>query len=251
LRWFVWAFSLIWQNSAFVHIPFHAVGICTTEEYIMNRFLMLVCASVVLLLAPVCHAELIGYNCAPDGDGAISLNNPTAWTEEADGSYTLAIDGTHAFVTGQSDLHPDAIGSNTAHMEGDFFASDPNDPTVTFMNSIDNDTGFTWTGYNINLYMNTPYTILSAAAIAPGDWTVTTSGPTWNGSQYVGQINYAAGTPVADGGTIDFKYKISFTGSTIYSFTQEMTPVPEPGMLALLSVAGLFAVASVRKIRRK
>ena len=51
------------------------------------------------------------------------------------------------------------------------------DPTVTMRNTIDNDTGFSWTGYHVNVFMDNPFTV-SAATI----YTPATSEPGWTGS---------------------------------------------------------------------
>jgi len=68
-----------------------------------------------------------------------------------------------------------------------------------------------------------------------GDWTAyLTQQPVWNGTDWKGQLDFHAGTPVAIGGELDFSYAIHFVGSTSYSFTQEMMPTPEPGTLSLL-----------------
>jgi hypothetical protein len=153
------------------------------------------------------------------------------------------------------------------HMIGNFTTDDPLDPTITVMNSIDNYTGYNWTGYQVLVMLNNPFSILSASVTQPGDWLpAVISQPAFYGSfthnsqtytnMYVGQIDYSAGTPVAtgtddllgDGEVLDYRYKISFQGSTGYTLVQSMNPVPEPGTICLL-ILGLIGLALI-KLRR-
>ncbi len=68
---------------------------------------------VVLLLTPFASADITGWNCDDDGDGAIVMNTPT-WTavpgEEGQYQYFLTMSGTQY--------------SYPAHVEGDFATGD-------------------------------------------------------------------------------------------------------------------------------
>jgi hypothetical protein len=237
------------------------------QECIMNKVFSLLCAIVLLATTSVCQASLLGVECQPDGDGAITMKEspqvPEGYTWEDNGlsqegipEYTFSIFGTHSVATGPSSIHPEDIGSHTAHMEGEFLPGQDGDPNVTFINSIDNDSGYTWVGYNVNLYMSVPFTILSASALNPLDWNppAIVTPANWNGTYYVASVNYSAGTPIPNGGTFDFKYKINFNSPAPYNFIQEMTPiavaVPEAGTLSLLSIMGAM-VSGFALCRRK
>lgn len=190
-----------------------------------------ICAFALVLIGLVSShawADLIGYTCAPDNDGVINCSS--SWVENVDGTYDLAIDGVQHRITGQGDA---------GHILGDFIADSELDPTVKIFNSIDNDMDDTWTDYHINITLNKPFTISNAAVDAPGDWTTVVGAVVPVGSNYVGHIDYYAGTGVAVGKTLDFHYWISFLGSAQY--TQEMIPsfIPEPMTLSMLALGGL------------
>jgi hypothetical protein len=203
---------------------------------------------VVLVLSAGVQADILTYSCDNDGDGAIDCQM-TRW-EEVGLEYDMDIVGNQFEGPG--------------HMIGNFTTDDPLDPTISVMNSIDNYTGYDWTGYQVLVMLNNPFSILSASVTQPGDWlpaviaqpsfygSFTNNGQTYT-NMYVGQIDYSGGTPVltgtdellGDGETLDFKYKISFQGSTGYTLVQEMNPVPEPGTISLL-ILGLIALAAFK-----
>lgn len=184
-----------------------------------------------LACATISKADITSWYCADDGDGVIK-DTITSWSEIGAGEYEMTIDTRH-------DLW------EYGHMVG-WFVSD-GDPTITVIDSIDNDTDFPWTDYHLNIYMDHPFTIvpLSAFVITPSDWNpnsvitpVSGTGP------YVGSIDYYAGTAVPVAGTLMFGYKISYTFSGKTSYTQEMLPTPEPGTIVLLALGllGLFVL---------
>jgi len=163
-----------------------------------------------------------------DGDGAI-ICPEYAW----DGSYTIGVYG-------------DQYGG-MGHILFDVQAT-PEDPTLTLANSIDNDTGFAWTSYQVDVWMNQNFLISSEMVSGPAGWGVdSVAQPVlgtamWDGNPvpnvYIGHL-YLSGTPsVGIGDTLDFSYAISFTGPV--SFTEQLVPVPEPASLSLLLGAALL-----------
>jgi len=139
----------------------------------------------------------------------------------------------------------DGYQSGPGQMEGTITTSDPVDPTLTIANTIDNDSAFAWTGYIVNVSMNTGFTILSAAATAPPGWTANITQPGAPvGGIYTGTIDYLGGTPVAIAPAVnselDFTYQVSFSGATSYNLTESVTPVPEPGTFGLLTLGVLL-----------
>jgi len=145
--------------------------------------------------------------------------------------------------------------SGAAQMSGTITTSDPLDPTLTIATSIDNDSSFAWTGYIVNVSLGTSFTILSASVSAPPGWTasVTQPGAPVAGI-YTGTINYVGGTPVAiapaSDSELDFTYQVMFSGSTSYSLTESVTPVPEPAAFGLLVLGGLLLGGKVVARRR-
>lgn len=155
---------------------------------------------------------------------------------------------------------------NPAHMVGWADATDPLDPTLTLGSSVNNDSGLTWLGYQVNVIMSIPFTF-AGGVLAPSvdnppnsDWylsgealpTLQLSGPYVG--LYEGTLYFNAGTPVGIGGELDYMYSIQFAGSTHYSFTQEgfayEVMVPEPSALALVGIGGLMLALRVRRNRR-
>jgi len=142
------------------------------------------------------------------------------------------------------DVAVDGYQSGMGVVGGTITTSDTTDPILTIANTIDNDSLFAWTEYIVNVSMNTSFTILSADATAPPGWAagITQPGAPVAGI-YTGTIDYVGGIPVAvypaANSELDFDYKVSFSGSTSYSLTENVMPVPEPATFSLLALGGL------------
>lgn len=184
---------------------------------------------ILFFMTPCVNATITGHTCDDDGDGAIVMDsqNLTPNGDEFDLSMTCA-----------QYWYP-------GHIEGNFTA--PDDPTVRFIEDIDNDTTFAWTDYHITIGMdNSTFSILQTGLLVPSGWTASIIDvapgqiPNGGGSGYVGTINYVmnpGGDPIAIGDPGTFGFKISFTGSA--AFTMEQVPTPEPTTIALLGLGGL------------
>lgn len=206
----------------------------------MKTITALVTFVTALALGGIGQASIIGWGIADDGDGAIVCNG--SWDA---GTSTMGIVGNQYWGPGHMGTLP---LSATAYFQTDTEL----DPTVTMRNTIDNDTGSSWSGYHINVYMNKAFSVSVATIYTPDTsepgWSgsITVSPAVWNGSEYQAQVDYTGGTAIPDGGTIDFSYKMIFTGSVQYC--QEMIPtlVPEPGTF-VLALGGLLGLVALRR----
>jgi hypothetical protein len=184
------------------------------------RIILAVLASVVC--CSISNATITNVVVASDGDGAIDCV-----ASFVSSNVTLNIVGNQYWSPG--------------HMVGDIYTDSAEDPTLKVINSVDNATNFPWTDYHVNIFMDRSFTLSNAVVYTPGGWTATiTQQPAWNGSKYEGKIDYYAGTAVAIGDTLDFGYKMFFSGASQYSYCQEMIPTPEPGTVGLVTISGLL-----------
>ncbi|MGH7992389.1 MAG: hypothetical protein ACREDQ_02660 [Limisphaerales bacterium] len=205
----------------------------------MKRLSFVLIVAGGLVCCSASKANITGISFADDGDGAITCPVYT-WSGSAS--------DLSAPITGEQCWEP-------AHVVGTITTDTANDPNLILGSAIDNDTTFAWTAYQVNVYMNNTFSLSAASVTLPADWTLasiqTTAVPvvSLHGS-YEAQILFTSGTPVAIGDELDFSYKISFSGATSYSFTQEMIPVPEPGTLGFL-MAGVLLLSGKKIVQRR
>jgi hypothetical protein len=189
-------------------------------------------ATLYLTALPSARATVTGISYSPVGTGAISC--PVySWPG-----------GTDVNIYGSQFSGPGSILFNVT-------TDSSGDPTLTLGNSINNDTGFAWTGYEVQVTMGQTFNLSAASVTVPPDWTVASvmqPGAPVAGI-YTGDIIFSAGTPVQPDSALDFSYQLSFTGSV--QFTETLTPTPEPGTAGLL-VGGAFLLGGwvIRKRRQ-
>lgn len=128
--------------------------------------------------------------------------------------------------------------------------------------TVDNDTGIAWSGYQVKIYMDRTFSLSNVSVgNPPPNWTFTFSpvsaSPTpvyFGPGEYVAEIDFSKGTLGSDLpplGEFNFGYKLTFTGSLHYQIAADLTPVfaPEPGSASLLLLGGLV-FAGYRRLRR-
>ncbi|UCG32359.1 MAG: PEP-CTERM sorting domain-containing protein [Phycisphaerales bacterium] len=189
----------------------------------------------MLAVVPFARADIIDWDAADDGDGAIVCT-----TAFDDVGYVLDVDGVQYWWPG--------------HVEGYFTTDTEQDPTVWFRNTVTNDMTvppYVWTDFHITMQMNKTFNILDAFTSNTG-WSYSyTPTATWDGDLglWVGSVDFVMdpggepidGTLIADG---QFDFQVSWVGSM--TFCMEYIPTPEPAALALLGLGGLF----LRRLRR-
>ena len=198
------------------------------------RKLAFLVAILSVCLFSTADAGITAWNCVPDGDGAIEMiNGGPTWAQNGDEggipTYELSMDAEQNW--------------GPAHMEGDFTVD--GDPIVYLMEDVDNQTGFTWTGYDFKVYMTQSFDI--TAVFAPVGWDYTVgpllSGQTFPHSTDTGYMIDVLFTSTDSAYDLDpgeigtFGVKMQFDGSV--SFCTEQTPIPEPATLSLLGLGGL------------
>lgn len=196
---------------------------------------LLAFASLVLGLSGYANMTNVVY--MDDGDGAY-VTTPWSWWGSTP-SLTLNVHGSQYWAPG--------------HMLVNVLTDDPNDPTIKFNNSIDNQTSFAWTRFIVNLTMGVSFAVTNVTVSTPADWVVTSFDAVANftGSNYLATVVYDAGTPVSIGGTLDFGYWVVFSGSPSYVITTEFIPVPEPSTVALVAVGSLALAGRALRRRRQ
>jgi hypothetical protein len=195
------------------------------------KFRTLTIMAVLLASAGFSRANIIDNTITNDSDGVITCS-VYGFLTNGPGSFQLSIDGVHHRW-------------DTGHILGDIITDTEIDPTLALFNSIDNDTGITWNDYHVEVTMNKSFT-LTNVGVGNAGWTFTITAPAPVDTNWVGAIDYTAGTPVPDSGTLDFNYSMVFSGGA--KFQEALTPstIPEPGTFALM-VCGLTGLLVMRR----
>ena len=180
----------------------------------------------MFVVVPFAQADIIDWDAADDGDGAIVCT-----TSFNDTTYELDVDGVQYW-------HP-------GHVEGYFTTDTEQDPTVWFRNTMTNDMTvppYVWTDFHITMTMNKTFNILDAFTSNTGwDYSYTPTA-TYDGDLglWVGSVDFVmdpGGEPIGDMEDGQFDFQVSWVGSM--TFCMEYIPTPEPATVGLMGLAGL------------
>ena len=210
----------------------------------MKKQIVLLVVVATFACCSVSQAMLTGAQWLPS-----SCTNLTCNSQDFDGD-AVSMTGTQ-------------LSMNAARIVGTYTTDSPGDPTLFLGSSVDNDTGYVWDSYQVNVIMSVPFTffgIPTVSTVPPDAWFLaSTTAPTLQSSgpytgKYEGTMIFSAGAPLGIGDVLFFNYAINFASSTDYAFTQEMIPmysqIPEPGMLALAGLGGLALAFRLRRNSR-
>ena len=152
----------------------------------------------------------------------------------------------------------ETLTSSPGNLLGTFTTDSITDPTVTFDKDVTNATGYAWSGYQFDMFMDQPFT--SGTGTTPSGWTASAvtypTGPigTYTDSHGTGYTNMAtvtfanvSGSDIAPGDSTTFGADVNFSGYFLYTFELEqiasqVSPSPEPASLALIALGGSLMI---------
>lgn len=110
------------------------------------------------------------------------------------------------------------------------------DTVIKFNKEVINVTGYTWTGFQMDLSTGVGTVNVLTSSSSDYGSTIVTNNNTNNVT-----MTYSAGA-VANGDTANFYFEFAIPLQNIWSFTITQTPVPAPASLGLVGMAGLVAM---------
>jgi len=109
------------------------------------------------------------------------------------------------------------------------------DPTINLNKKVDNQTGYTWTGFTMVLQTALGnVNVLSASSTTFSSWSVL------NNNSAAVTLVYSGGS-VPAGGIANFDFSFSVPIAGFWTFTVTQTPVPSAGSFAILGMGALVA----------
>lgn len=192
-----------------------------------------VAVATVMIGTSDARADVTGMAIDPLLVDSLELGTP--WAEGVDWGYEIVGPGAEAWV--------DEVwtGIDPVALDVQIFTDGPaplagGGTDVSFTKSLSNDTGFEWTGFLIELMPESggPL-VVDPGSIASNEFTVfdVTNNPDGSAS-----ILFGGGT-VGLGEALSMDFTFSVPDDV--HFTMLQTPLPVPGSLALLGIAGLVA----------
>jgi hypothetical protein len=179
----------------------------------------------ILVLVVVCGPAQAGFvegtfNCTFNPDPAAAQHQ---WT------FNILPQATADGCTGKLELSEKIyqLGYDTVTMSG----ATNSDPTFNVIKTVQNNTGFTWTGYELIL----PAT--DAATFVGTPWSNVFGSYTMVPKKVV----FSAPLSVPNGGSVTLSVNINIPDSGPFGFTLTQNPVPEPATVAFLAIGSLVA----------
>jgi len=182
--------------------------------------------AVVVCAASLARADITDAQFYPDSDGNIVVNYVNWSWDQASTTCSLWADETQHDTPG--------------HVFANFITNEAGDPFAWIYKDVTNDTDFVWTDYHINVWLNRPFTIVSASE--PTGWLAPViTDPVQQGAIWYGSVDYYSGGPAYDvqiGSEATFDLRLWWQSGTA-NFSIEQIPTPEPGSLGLLALGAL------------
>ncbi|HLO40544.1 MAG TPA: PEP-CTERM sorting domain-containing protein [Phycisphaerales bacterium] len=157
-----------------------------------------------------------------------------AKTAEKDWGYVTQGGGAQADTIWIDELWTGDMVTNTIGLDL-FGGRERSTTTININKSVENATGFGWNGFTMTLStINGNVNVLSSTSVDFSNIIISNNNTTSVTMVYTGGF-------VAAGDNADFSFSFSIPLSSVWQFTIEQTPVPTPGALGLVGVAGLVA----------
>ncbi len=203
----------------------------------------IVSALAVTLTAGAAFGGLTNVTSSAVNTPSLTMPVDSAWTGQYGTRGTKTADQDWGYVTQDAGASADVVwldevwtgGLTTNSIGLNLTGGGRANTTIKINKQVQNVTGFTWTGFtmtlstvsgNVNVISNTSPDFSSAIITNNNTNSVT--------------MTYSGGA-VANLDTGDFIFEFTIPLSSIWSFTIDQTPVPTPGALGLVGVAGLVA----------
>lgn len=205
----------------------------------------IVSALAVGLASAVASAGLSSVQSTPVDISSLTVPVDNVWSGDYGTRATKTADKDWGYVTTNAGAGSDSVWIDeiwTGDMHTNTISLDliggrggPANTTININKQVQNVTGFTWTGFTMVLStVSGNVNVLSSTSADFAGIVIT------NNNTSTVTMTYTGGA-VVNTDFADFFFSFSIPLSSVWSFNIEQTPVPTPGALGLVGVAGLVA----------